>query len=137
MIREELKHKPILLFDGYCNFCSSAVQFMAAREKNREMYFTSLQSPVGLELLEHYRIDPATTDSLVLIENDKAYVKSGAALRTTKYMRGLYPLLKGFLIIPPFIRNFVYDFIAKRRYKWFGKAESCMLPDKELAKRFL
>lgn len=137
MIREELKHKPILLFDGHCNFCSSAVQFMAEREKNQKMHFTSLQSPAGLELLEHYRIDPVTTDSLVLIENDKAYVKSGAALRTTRYMKGLYPLLMGLLIVPAFIRNFVYDFIAKRRYKWFGRSESCMLPDKELAKRFL
>lgn len=137
MIREELRHKSILLFDGYCNLCSSAVQFMASREKNHHMHFTSLQSPVGRELLAHYGIDPATTDSLVLIENDKAYVKSGAALRTTRYMKGLYPLLKGLLIVPPFIRNFVYDFIAKHRYKWFGKAESCMLPDKDMARRFL
>jgi predicted DCC family thiol-disulfide oxidoreductase YuxK len=137
MIRDELKHQSILLFDGYCNFCSSTVQFIFEHEKNRELHFASLQSPTGMELLKHYQIDPSTTDSLVLIEHDKAYVKSAAGLRITKYLKGLYPMLMGFIVVPPFIRNVVYDYIARNRYKWFGKSESCMLPDKELAKRFL
>lgn len=137
MIREEFRHKPILLFDGHCNFCNSTVQFVAKHEKKSRLYFTSLQSSAGRELLEHYQIDPAKTDSLVFIENNKAYVKSAAALRITKYMKGFYPILTVFLIVPAFIRNAVYDYIARHRYKWFGRSESCMLPDKELARRFL
>ncbi len=136
-MREELKHKPILLFDGYCNFCSSVVQFVNKREKRQELYFASLQSDIGRELLAHYGIDPVKTDSLVLIDRDKAFIKSGAALRLTRYMKALYPLLQIFLAVPSPIRNLVYDFIARRRYKWFGRSESCMLPDKELARRFL
>lgn len=130
--------KPILLFDGHCNMCSSAVQFIARHEKKaHKLLFASLQSPTGLELLKQYNVDPVKTDSLVLIEHGKAYVKSSAALQTTKYLRGLYPLLIVFIAVPPFIRNAVYDYIAKKRYKWFGRSESCMLPDKEMAKRFL
>ncbi len=136
-MKEELKHKSVLLFDGYCNFCSSTVQFVFSREKNDTLYFASLQSESGIELLSHYNIDPKKTDSLVLIENGKAYIKSSAALRLTRYLKALYPLLFGFTIIPAFLRNLVYDYIARNRYKWFGKSESCMLPDKNLATRFL
>lgn len=136
-MKEELQHKSILLFDGYCNFCSSTVQFIFDHEKNNKLHFASLQSDTGIALLKHYQIDPLKTDSLVLIENNKAFIKSSAALRVAKYLRSLYPLLTGFIIIPPFIRNLVYDYIARHRYKWFGKSESCMIPDKELAKRFL
>ena len=131
-------NKPILLFDGYCNMCSSTVQFIARHEKKaHKLLFASLQSPTGMELLQRYNIDPKKTDSLVLIQNGKAYIKSSAALQITKYLRGLYPLLIIFIAVPPFIRNAVYDYIAKRRYKWFGRSESCMLPDQEMAKRFL
>ncbi len=136
-MNEALKNKSILLFDGYCNFCSSTVQFIFEHEKNNQLYFASLQSPTGVELLKQYHIDPSKTDSLVLIENNKAYVKSSAALRITKYLKHLYPALFGFTIIPAFLRNVVYDYIARHRYKWFGKSESCMIPDKEMAKRFL
>ncbi len=130
-------NKPVLLFDGHCNFCSSTVQFIFQHEKNKFLHFTSLQSETGKELLLHYKIDPAQTDSLVLIEKGKAYVKSTAALKVTQYLRSLYPALYCFMIVPSFMRNWIYDFIARNRYKWFGKSESCMLPDKEFAKRFL
>ena len=136
-MNEALKDKPILLFDGYCNFCSSTVQFIFEHEKNNHLYFASLQSETGIALLKQYNIDPSKTDSLVLIENNKAYIKSSAALRITKYLRNLYPTLFGFTIIPAFLRNVVYDYIARNRYKWFGKSDNCMIPDKELAKRFL
>ena len=136
-MKEQLKHIPILLFDGYCNFCNSTIRFIVEREKNNALHFTSLQSGAGIELLKQYGIDPLKTDSLVLIEKGKAYVKSSAALRVTRYLKRPYPLLLGLIIIPAFLRNGMYDFIAGNRYKWFGKSESCMLPDKELAKRFL
>jgi predicted DCC family thiol-disulfide oxidoreductase YuxK len=132
-----LKNKTILLFDGYCNLCHSSVQFVLKHEKKPEIYFTSLQSNVGLEILEFYKIDPSKTDSLVLIEKNKAYIKSSAALRVSRHLKGLYSMGFTFLVIPSFIRNWVYDFIAKNRYKWYGKKDSCIIPDENLAKRFL
>lgn len=132
-----LKNKTILLFDGYCNLCHSSVQFVLKHEKNNEIYFTSLQSPTGIEILNHYSINPKEIDSLVLIEKNKAYIKSTAALRITKYLKGLYPICFSLLIIPSFIRNWVYDYVAKNRYKWFGKMDNCLVPDGNLLKRFL
>jgi len=134
---EALNNKTILLFDGYCNLCQSSVQFILRHEKKSELYFTSLQSEIGTQLLKQYGINPHEVDSLVLIENNKAFIKSSAALRVSKYLKGLYPLGFGFIIIPKFILNIVYDFIAKNRYKWYGKTESCMMPDEDLLKRFL
>lgn len=134
---ETLKNKTILLFDGYCNLCNGCVKFVLKHEKNDLIFFASLQSETGEKLLKHYNIDPATTDSLVFIENNESFIKSAAALKLTKYMRGLYPLCMGFMIVPTFIRNWVYDFIAKYRYRWFGKSETCMVPDKNIANRFL
>jgi predicted DCC family thiol-disulfide oxidoreductase YuxK len=132
-----LKNKTILLFDGYCNLCHSSVQFVLKHEKNQELYFTSLQSPIGIEILNHYSINPKEIDSLVLIEKNKAYTKSSAALRLGKYLKGFYSLGYIFIIVPSFIRNWVYDYIAKNRYKWYGKQDSCIVPDENLAKRFL
>lgn len=132
-----LKNKTILLFDGYCNLCHSSVQFVLKHEKNNDLYFTSLQSPSGIEILNHYSINPKKTDSLVLIEKNKAYIKSSAALRVSKYLKGLYPIAFGLLIIPSFIRNWIYDYVAKNRYKWFGKMDNCLVPDGNLLKRFL
>lgn len=136
-MNETLNNKTILLFDGYCNLCQSSVQFILKHEKIPQLYFTSLQSEIGVKLLKQYGINPHEVDSLVLIENNKAFVKSSAALRVSKYLKGLYPLGFGLIIIPKFIRNIVYDFIAKNRYKWYGKTDSCMIPDKDLLKRFL
>jgi predicted DCC family thiol-disulfide oxidoreductase YuxK len=132
-----LRNKTILLFDGYCNLCHSSVQFVLKNEKKSELYFTSLQSPIGKEILTYYKIDSTKINSLVLIEKNKAYTKSTAALKLGKYLKGIYSLSSIFMIIPPFIRNWVYDFIAKNRYKWYGKQDSCLLPDENLAKRFL
>jgi predicted DCC family thiol-disulfide oxidoreductase YuxK len=132
-----LKNKTILLFDGYCNLCHSSVQFVLKHEKNNDLYFTSLQSPIGEEILKHYSINPNEIDSLVLIEKNKAYIKSSAALRVSKYLKGFYPICFGLLIIPSFIRNWVYDYVAKNRYKWFGKMDNCLVPDENLSKRFL
>ena len=128
---------PILLFDGYCNLCNNSVQFVLNHEKNTDLVFTSLQSEAGISLLKQYNINPLNLDSLVFIKNNKFHTKSSAALSLTPYLRGLYPLLYSLLIIPPFIRNTVYDYIARNRYKWYGKAESCMMPTKELMNRFL
>lgn len=128
---------PILLFDGYCNLCSNSVQFILRHEKNNALLFGSLQSDKGKELLAHYSLNPEYIDSLVFIKNNKVYLKSSAALKLCLHLKGLYPLLYGFIIIPAFMRNWIYDYISKNRYKWYGKKDSCMIPDKELIKRFL
>lgn len=132
-----LTYNHIILFDGVCNFCNSTINRIIRNDKKNLFRFAPLQSRFGEKMLKHYNIDTAKTDSIVYIENGKAYIKSSAALRVARKMRGLYPLLFGFIIIPPFLRNIVYDFIARNRYKWFGKKESCMVPTPEVRQKFI
>ncbi|HBO30877.1 MAG TPA: thiol-disulfide oxidoreductase [Leeuwenhoekiella sp.] len=127
----------IILFDGVCNLCNGAINFIIKHDPKGIFKFASLQGETGKQLLAQHNIDPQETDSIVLIDNDQVSVKSSAALRIAKNLNQGYPLLFGFMIIPTFIRNGVYDFIAANRYKWFGKKESCMLPTPELRSRFL
>ncbi|MEC8682866.1 MAG: thiol-disulfide oxidoreductase DCC family protein [Bacteroidota bacterium] len=127
----------IILFDGVCNLCNGAINFIIKHDPKGIFKFASLQGETGQKLLTQHNIDPEETDSIVLIDNDQVSVKSSAALRIAKNLNQGYPLLFGFMIIPTFIRNGVYDFIAANRYKWFGKKESCMLPTPELRSRFL
>lgn len=135
-IAELLTKQPILLFDGECGFCNRSVQFLLAREKNKQLHFAPLQSDAGQQLIDYFEIDKKT-DSIILIRDHAAYIKSCAALRLTRYMKGLWPLLIVFIIVPPFLRNAVYDFIAKRRMRWFGRVESCALLKQEDRSRFL
>ena len=129
--------KRIILFDGDCNFCDANVQFIIKRDPYAHFHFTSLQSDKGQELIKKHAI-PADVDSLVLIENNKAYTRSTAALHIAKKLDGLWHLLFLFILIPSPIRDGVYNYIAKNRYSWFGKKESsCALPSPEMRKRFL
>lgn len=130
------KHK-IILFDGVCNLCNGAVLFVIKRDKKDIFRFAALQSDQGQALKKRYGIDTSKTDSIILIENDKAYIKSTAALRIARSMKGAYPLFFGFMIVPNFIRNWVYDFIARNRYKWYGRKDQCMIPTPELQAKFL
>lgn len=132
-----IQNNSILLFDGHCNLCSGVVQFILTKEKNNLLYFASLQSEAGAAILAHFHINPAEVDSLVLVEQGRSYIKSAAALRVARYLKGLYPWLFGFIIVPPFIRNMVYDYVARHRYKWYGRQESCMVPQPRWARRFL
>jgi predicted DCC family thiol-disulfide oxidoreductase YuxK len=127
----------ILLFDGECNLCNKSVQFVIKRDKRNKVKFASLQSAAGKKLKEHYQIPESYFDSIVLIDNDKVYYKSTAALSLSKYMDGLWPLCYALVIIPAFIRNIIYDFIARNRIKWFGKADTCWVMTPELKNRFL
>ncbi len=129
--------KTILLFDGECHLCNSAVMFILKKEKNEHLFFTSLQSKTGIDILNHYSINTNKLESLVLIENNKAYIKSTAAIKLTKYLKGLYPLTICLLLIPKILRDIVYDYIAKNRYRWFGKSNSCIIPTEKTMKRFL
>ncbi len=127
----------IILFDGVCNLCNSSINFVIKRDKDNSFKFATLQEEPGVSLLKRYNIDTFNTDSIILIENGKAYVKSTAALRVAKKLSGGWPLLYAFIIIPAFIRNWGYDYIAKNRYKWYGKKDSCMIPTPELKAKFL
>lgn len=127
----------VVLFDGVCNLCSSAVQFIIERDKKNKFQFASLQSQYGQEQLTKYYLADKNIDSIVLIEKGKAYIKSSAALHIAKNMDGLYPLAFVFIIVPPFIRNWVYDWVAKNRYKWYGKKDACWIPTPELRARFI
>jgi predicted DCC family thiol-disulfide oxidoreductase YuxK len=126
----------IVLFDGECHFCDWSAQFIIKRDPKGLFHFASLQSAVGQELLERYRV-PLDIDSIVLIEQEKVYVKSNAALRICRHLRGAWKLLYIFKLIPNSIRNSVYDWIAKNRYKWFGKKETCMVLPPNVRKRLL
>ncbi len=127
----------IILFDGVCNFCNSSVNKIIKHDKNNRYKFAALQSEIGKKLLEKHSIDSTIIDSIILIENDVAFIKSTAILKISKHLNGIYPLAYSFIIIPTFLRNFVYDFIARNRYKWWGKKDSCMIPTAEVKSKFI
>jgi predicted DCC family thiol-disulfide oxidoreductase YuxK len=126
----------IILFDGVCNLCNSSVQFVIKRDPDGCFKFASLQSEVGQSLLEQHGFNKEI-DSFFLIENQRIYSKSSAALRVCRNLNGFWKVLSILRILPPSFRDFFYDIVARNRYKWFGKKESCMLPTKEMKKRFL
>jgi len=130
------EHK-IILFDGVCNLCNSTVVRVIKADKKNLFRFAALQSDIGERLVAKYHIDISKTDSIILIDNDKAYVKSTAALRIARHLSGGYPLFYSLMIVPNFIRNWGYDIIAKNRYRWYGKKDSCMIPTPELKSKFL
>ena len=117
-------------------FVIKAFNFFLAREKNKAMHFAPLTSSVGKELLAYFEIE-AKTDSVILIKDHSAYIKTCAVLRLMPFMKGLWPIMVIFVVIPPFIRNAVYDVIAKQRMKFFGRVENCALLPKEDKERFL
>ena len=129
------KHK-IILFDGFCNLCNSSVNFIIRNDKKEVFKFAPIQSDFGKIALKKHRINSKDTDSIILIDNDNYYIKSSAALYIAKNLSGAYPLLFCFMLVPKFMRNWVYDFVAKNRYKWYGKKESCMIPTPELKDKF-
>lgn len=127
----------IILFDGVCNLCNSSVNFIIDHDKNDVFKFASLQSDAGQELLKKFDLSTKDFDSIIFVDNGKFYTKSSAVLRIVKDFPGLWKLLYASIIIPPFIRNFIYEIIANNRYKWFGKKDSCRIPTPELKSKFL
>ncbi|NND87624.1 MAG: thiol-disulfide oxidoreductase DCC family protein [Flavobacteriaceae bacterium] len=130
------EHK-IILFDGVCNLCNSSVLFVIKRDPKNHFRFAALQSEIGKKLLTKHQIDPENTDSIVLIEDERVFVKSTAALRIARHLSGGWPMISVFFLVPKFIRNWIYDLIAKNRYRWYGKKDQCMIPTKELQAKFL
>ena len=126
----------IVLFDGVCNFCDSSVQFILKRDTKGIFKFASLQSEVGTQIIKQYEI-PKDIESFVLIDDEKAYYKSTAALLLSKDLKWPWKAMYIFMIVPSPIRNIFYHVIANNRYKWFGKKESCRLPSPEVRSRFI
>ena len=127
----------IILFDGVCNFCDASVNFVIKRDKRGYFRFAPLQEPKGAEIAWQHGVDPERLDTFVLIENGRAYRKSGGALRVARRLGRLYPLAFALFAVPPFIRDFFYDWFARHRYRWFGKKDACMVPSPEVRDRFL
>lgn len=133
---ENIKH-PVILFDGVCNLCNSSVQFIIKHDKKGIFRFASLQSEFGKKIIQQFDLANKNIDSVMLLENNAVKLKSTAALQIAKRLSGIYSALYGFIIVPRFIRDSVYDFIARNRYRWFGKQESCMIPQPEFKKLFI
>ena len=125
----------IILFDGVCKFCNGSVNYIIRHDKHDRFKFTPLQSAVGEDLLQRYGLK--NMDSFVLIDNDKAYTRSTAVLRVMRHLGFPYSLLYAGIVIPAFMRDWLYSWIAKNRYKWFGKKDQCMVPDERVRRKFL
>jgi predicted DCC family thiol-disulfide oxidoreductase YuxK len=132
----QMETERTILFDGVCNLCNASVQFIIQRDPKKRFRFASLQSEYGQSMLQKYGL---STDikTIVLIEGGKSYDRSSAALRMARRLNGAWPILFIFILVPPFLRNAVYNFIARNRYTWFGRQETCGLPDPQQAERFL
>lgn len=130
------ENNPILLFDGICNFCNGWVNFIIRKDKKKKFRFASIQSESGKKLLKQYEL-PENGETAVLIYNGKAHIKSTAGIHVLYHLGGLYSLWFAFIIFPAYVRDFYYDIIAKNRYKWWGKMDSCMIPTQEIKERFL
>jgi predicted DCC family thiol-disulfide oxidoreductase YuxK len=126
----------IILFDGVCNFCNSAVDFVIKRDKRSVFKFAALQSQAGQKILADNNLTDIDPNSFIFIEGNNIYFKSTAALRVCRYLDGWWPSMYGFIIVPKKIRDGVYSWVAKNRYKWFGK-DSCTIPNAEVRARFL
>jgi predicted DCC family thiol-disulfide oxidoreductase YuxK len=129
--------RSIVLFDGVCNLCNGFVQFLIRRDKKRRFLYASLQSEAGRALMEAHGLEAGKMDTVILIEQGKAWTHSDVALRVAGKLGGLWPLFKVFYVFPKPLRDFVYNWIARNRYRWFGKRETCMIPTPELKSLFL
>lgn len=127
----------IILFDGVCNFCNGSINLLIRQDKKGVFQFAALQSQAGQKLLAQYQIQKKDFDSFVLIQDGKAFQKSAAALKVLNQLPWYWKALQVFWIVPKFIRDGLYDVIARNRYKWFGKKDQCMIPGPNVRSRFL
>jgi predicted DCC family thiol-disulfide oxidoreductase YuxK len=127
----------IVLFDGVCNFCNASVNFVIERDTAGYFKFAPLQSEIGEELIEKHGIDKADTDSVIVVENDRAYTHSSGALKIARRLDGIWSWAYAFVIVPKPIRDLAYRIFAKCRYRLFGRQDACMMPTPEIRARFL
>lgn len=132
-----MEENPIVFFDGVCNFCNYWVNFSIKRDRKKKLKFAPLQGETAKKMFTQYNIENSDTESVIFIENGKAYKASAAALRIARNLGGGWKLFYGFMIVPKFIRDAVYKWIANNRYKWYGKKDTCMVPAPGVRERFL
>ncbi len=137
MTNNTLAPQHLVIYDGVCNLCSKSVQFILTRNGKRNIIFTAAQGAYAHHVLAQYGMQPAVLNSVVYINNGKVYKQSAAVLHICKQLSGLWPLMYAFIIVPPIIRNAVYNYIAKHRYKWYGSTQVCWLPKPEWQQRFV
>ncbi len=134
--KEEPSFPPVVLFDGMCKLCNGSVNFILHRDRKGRLKLAPLQSDYGRRVIASHEIQSDPMDSIMLLEGTRLTVKSTAIIRITKYLNGAWPLCMIFLIIPRLIRDFLYDIVAKNRYRWSDKYDTCRLPDLEFEDRF-
>lgn len=127
----------IVLFDGICNLCHGFAQFLIRRDPGKKIKYVFLQSDAGKKYLQNFHLSRNELFFILFIDQNKYYIKSSAILRIIKQLHGFYSLLYVFILVPPVIRDFLYDVIAKNRYRWFGKKKMCHAPTKNIKSRFL
>lgn len=127
----------LILFDGVCNLCDGFVQFVIRHDKKGRFRFGALQSPEAEAIFKALGYDYSIPKTVILIEEGKVYQRSEAALRVARHLQFPWPVFYGFMLVPGIVRDWVYDFVARNRYRWFGKKDSCMIPTPELKARFL
>ncbi|MBP93471.1 MAG: thiol-disulfide oxidoreductase [Flavobacteriaceae bacterium] len=138
MTHELPDNKQLILFDGVCNLCNNAINYVIKHDKHDVFVFAPLQSEIGKQIINAYHIDVSKMDSILLYSSKKGIAyKSTAALKIALHLGFPQNMLIIFFIVPAFIRNWVYDYIAKNRYRWFGKKDACMIPTKELKAKFM
>jgi predicted DCC family thiol-disulfide oxidoreductase YuxK len=130
-------HHPVILFDGLCNFCNAAVNFTLKRDKKKQLRFAAFQSLAGQQLAQQFGFSWHNMASFVFIENGKTYLYATAALKVCRYLRQPWPLLYALILVPPFLRDGLYKYIAKNRIKWFGTRPHCMIPTPDVKAQFL
>lgn len=132
------KHpESVVIFDGYCNLCDASVDFIMKRDHKRAFLFTANQHKAGQKILQSQGLDPNAVHTVYLWEEGKLYEKSTAALRIARKLPFGWNLMYGFIIVPKWLRDPVYNFIANNRYRWLGKKETCRMPTPEERARFL
>lgn len=127
----------IVLFDGVCNLCNYLLHFIIKRDPGAKFRFAALQTMIGQQLLMEKQILSANSNSVVYIRDGNCFIKSSAILYILLDLGGVWKIFYVFIILPPFIRDFVYTIIARTRYKIFGKRDTCMIPTSEIRDRFL
>ena len=139
MIKELPKDKQLILFDGVCNLCNSSVLYVIKRDQKNKFLFAPLQSEIGNAIISEFNIDTNETDSIILYNPESKSIKqkSSAAIHIAKHLGFPSNLMVIFFIVPNFIRNWVYNYVAKNRYKWYGKKDACMIPTPELQSKFI
>jgi predicted DCC family thiol-disulfide oxidoreductase YuxK len=134
---EKYQQDNIVLFDGVCNLCNSAVNFLIDIDKKNQLHFASLQSDFGQQVLRNFQMQTDNFDTFIFLHQGKLFTRSSGALEIMRLLGGFWYLLYFFIVVPPFIRDGVYKMVSKNRYKWFGSQEACRIPTPELKARFL